>query len=270
MLIDAHCHVGPEGSALDGSRAFSRYLRRARACGIEHIVLMSAIGQDARVGNRRVYRWVERLGRDRVTGLAYVHARRDRGRIHALVREAVDSFGFHGIKVHRLDARLTAEICDVAEEFGLPVLYDPNAEIAPVEALVPRYPAVRFIVPHLGSFYDDIRSQVRVIRLLRDLPNLYCDTSGMRSFDLLREAVAYAGCDRFLFGSDGPYLHPAVELEKVRLLGLTGGDLQKVQWQNAYKVYRPCSVRPSLVGGLPWPAHTARANSTRDEILNFR
>jgi len=50
--------------------------------------------------------------------------------------------------------------------------------------------------------------------------NIHTDTAGVRRFDLLVEAVRRAGPQKVLFGSDGPWLHPGVELAKVRLLGL--------------------------------------------------
>ncbi|NWG76424.1 MAG: amidohydrolase family protein, partial [Rubrivivax sp.] len=42
----------------------------------------------------------------------------------------------------------------------------------------------------------------------------------LRRFDLLEEAVQRAGPGKILFGSDGPWLHPGVELEKILALGL--------------------------------------------------
>jgi len=79
---------------------------------------------------------------------------------------------------------------------------------------------VAFVIPHLGSFADDWRAQQTVIDLLARHPNVYADTSGVRRFDLLAEALRRAGPRKVLFGSDGPWLHPAVELSKVRVLGL--------------------------------------------------
>jgi hypothetical protein len=51
-------------------------------------------------------------------------------------------------------------------------------------------------------------------------PNVYTDTSGVRRFDLLAEALSRAGPGKMLFGTDGPWLHPGVELSKVAALGL--------------------------------------------------
>jgi hypothetical protein len=55
-------------------------------------------------------------------------------------------------------------------------------------------------------------------------PNIYTDTAGVRRFDILEQAVRRAGARKILFGSDGPWLHPGVELAKVRALGLPRSD----------------------------------------------
>ena len=98
----------------------------------------------------------------------------------ALVREAVEELGFVGVKVHRYDARITREICEVARAFSLPVLYDVMGEVSVVELLATEYPDVPFIIPHLGSFSDDWRAQQALIDPLVRHPNVFTDTSGVR------------------------------------------------------------------------------------------
>jgi predicted TIM-barrel fold metal-dependent hydrolase len=77
-------------------------------------------------------------------------------------------------------------------------------EVAVVELLAKEYPEVSFIIPHLGSFADDWRAQLALIDHLVRHPNVYAETSGVRRFDLLQEAVRRAGAQKFIFGSDGP------------------------------------------------------------------
>jgi predicted TIM-barrel fold metal-dependent hydrolase len=145
-----------------------------------------------------------------------------------MVRVAIEQYGFRGIKVHRHDGRITREICEVARSFSLPVLYDVMGEVSVVELLAQEYPDVAFIIPHLGSFADDWRAQLAMIDPLVRHENVYTDTSGIRRFDLLQEAVRRAGAHKVLFGTDGPWLHPAVELIKVRVLGLPDYEEQKI------------------------------------------
>jgi hypothetical protein len=141
---------------------------------------------------------------------------RDAGRVHSLVQTAVSSYGFVGIKVHRHEGRITREICEAARGFSLPVLYDVMGEVSACELLAREYADVNFIIPHLGSFAGDWRAHLALIDQLARHPNMHADTSGVQRFDLLAEAVQRAGARKVLFGSDGPWLHPGVELAKVR------------------------------------------------------
>ena len=138
-----------------------------------------------------------------------------------MIGEAVGRFGFCGIKVHRHDARITREICEVARAHALPVLYDVMGEVSTVELLATEYPDVAFIIPHLGSFADDWKAQRAFLDPLARHANVFTDTSGVRRFDLLEEAVRRAGPQKVLFGSDGPWLHPGVELAKIGALRLS-------------------------------------------------
>jgi uncharacterized protein len=62
--------------------------------------------------------------------------------------------------------------------------------------------------------------------------NIYTDTAGVRRFDILEQALQRAGAPKILFGSDGPWLHPGVELAKVRALGLSRSDETLVPGEN--------------------------------------
>jgi predicted TIM-barrel fold metal-dependent hydrolase len=222
MIIDSHCHAG-KGDGLTGpwdtSAPLDRYLRRARAAGIAHTVLLPAFSSDYAAANRGLASIVAR-DQGRFSGYAMVHPVRDQGRIAAIVREAVDGFGFRGIKIHRHDARITREICQVADELSVPILYDVMGETWTVDLIAREYPRVEFVIPHLGSFGDDWRAHLSLIDIMSRHRNVSTDTSGVRRFDYLVEAVRRVGPERILYGSDGPELHPGVELAKVRALGL--------------------------------------------------
>jgi len=221
MIIDCHCHAG-QGDGLTGpwdtSARLDRYLERAARAGIERTVLLAAFHSDYAAANREVAGLIRRQP-ERFLGFAFVHAERDRGRVRAMVKSAVD-WGFVGIKVHRHDARLSREVCETARAFGLPILYDPMGEIETVELAAAEYPDVALIVPHLSSFADDWKAQRAFLDVFERRPNVHTDTSGVRRFDLLAEAVRRGGAHKVLFGSDGPWLHPGVELAKVRELRL--------------------------------------------------
>ena len=253
LIIDCHCHAG-KGDGLTGpwdtAAPLANYLRRAARAGIGRTVLFPAFHSDYAAANRAVARIV--AGRPgRFYGFAFVHPLRDRGRVGAMVKEAVERLGFVGLKVHRYDARITREICEAAAAYALPVLYDVMGEVSVVELLAAEYPHVSFIIPHLGSFADDWKAQAAFIDQLARHPNIYTDTSGVRRFDLLAEAVRRAGAHKILFGSDGPWLHPGVELAKVRALGLSPADEARVLGGNFLQLIAP--VRSTRPAGLAQP-----------------
>jgi predicted TIM-barrel fold metal-dependent hydrolase len=268
VIIDCHCHAGP-GDGLSGpwdtTAPLGAYLARARAAGIDGTVFFAVFHSDYAVANRAVAGIVAEDPRRRM-GFAFVHAHRDRGRIEGLVAEGVERHGFRGIKVHRHDARITGEICEVARRYRLPVLYDVMGETSMVELLAIEYPDVDFVIPHLGSFMDDWRAQVALLDPLVRHPNIHTDSSGVRRFDLLAQAVRRAGPRKVLFGSDGPWLHPGIELHKIRMLGLAPSSARLVLGENLLRLTararrRPrgrVSIAPGWASGPVAPASASR------------
>jgi uncharacterized protein len=249
MIIDCHCHAG-KGDGLTGpwdtAAPLEKYLRWAAAAGIGRTAIFAAFHSDYAIANREVARIVASRP-NRFYGMAFVHAIRDRGRVRDMVQVAVQQYGFVGIKAHRYDARLTREICEAARAFAIPVLYDPIGEVSIVELVATEYPDVAFIIPHMGSFSDDWRAQHSLIDYLVRHPNIYTDTSG-------EQAVARAGARKILFGSDGPWLHPGVELAKVSLLGLSPADEQLVLGGNFLRLISRRRETPLALPETPSPA----------------
>jgi predicted TIM-barrel fold metal-dependent hydrolase len=243
VIIDCHCHAG-RGDILTApwntDAPIEPYLRRARAAGIARTVVFAPFHSDYAQANAEVARIVARY-RDRLIGFAFVHPKRDAGRIHAMVAQAVMQWGFRGIKVHGYHAMPTREVCEAARRFRLPLLVDVIGQASVVEMLAPQFPEVDFIIPHLGSFADDWRAQQQVVDQLVRYPNVYTDTSGVRRFDYIVEAVKRAGAHKVLFGSDGPWLHPGLELHKIRLLGLPPQQEALILGGNILRLF--CKVR---------------------------
>jgi predicted TIM-barrel fold metal-dependent hydrolase len=237
MVIDAHCHAG-RGDALTApwttAAPLEAYLRRARAAGIDRTVVVPTFPSDSRRGNREIAR-IAAARPDRLVAFAWIHPARDAGRVGRLLDEAVAA-GLRGIKVHGHDGAPGREVCEAAAERGLPILVDVMGRAHLIDLFAGAYPQVTFIVAHLGSFADDWRAHQAVIDAMARHPNVCADTSGVRRFDYLVAAVRRVGAQRLLFGSDGPWLHPGLELHKVRLLGLAptaealvlGGTAQRI------------------------------------------
>jgi predicted TIM-barrel fold metal-dependent hydrolase len=271
MVIDGHVHAGRGFRHLTGpwntEARLGPYLRRAHSAGIDRSVLVPlAPFGDYQKGNPEVAAIASRNPR-RFVWFAAVHPTRDAGRIRAMIERAVLELGAQGLKVHRMDAPITREVCEAARQFRLPILYDVAGRTGLIEMVAPQYPDVAFIVPHLGSYGDDWRAHVAVIDQLVRLPNVYADTSGVRGFDYLVQAIRRAGPRKLIFGSDGPQLHPGIELHKIRLLGLPATDETLVLGGNLLRLLRR---RPARSGGPRWPDALGPAVRTRPALRGRR
>ena len=248
MIIDCHCHAG-KGEGLtyhwNTDAPIEPYLQRAKAAGIHRTVIFSAQHSDYARGNANVARIASRYP-GRFICFACVHTERDAGRIREMVGQAVRQWGFRGLKVHGHEAVTTREVAETAQAFGLPVMYDVVGRTYLVEMIAAQYPKVNFIIPHLGSFADDWRAHVQVIDQIARLPNVYTDTSGVKRFDYVVQAVKRAGAHKVLFGSDGPWLHPALELQKIRLLKLPSEEEALILGRNLLRLIRDGRVPAPL------------------------
>lgn len=241
MIIDSHCHAG-QGDILtypaNTTAPLDKYLRRAARAGIAKTVVLPAFHSNYAQANAQLARIVRRHS-DRLIGFAFVHTQRDAGRVHSMIEQAVRDFRFRGIKVHGYDSLPTREVCDAARRFCLPIIVDVVGRAYVIDQFAPEYRDVNFIIAHMGSFLDDWRAQQLVCDQLVRHPNVYADTSGIRRFDYIVQALRRAGPHKLIFGTDGPWLHPGLELYKIKLLGLpkdeealiTGGNIQRLMRQ---------------------------------------
>jgi uncharacterized protein len=245
MIVDCHCHLG-KGDLMTApwntEAPLEPYRRRARRAGIQKTIVFPAFHSDYAEANAALARLVA-ADRGRLIGFAFVQPGRDTGRIWQMIERAVKRYGFRGIKVHGSEAMPTREVCEAARAFQLPILIDVFDRAPVIDMLAPQYPGVNFIVPHLGSFAGNWKAHQQVIDQLVRYPNVYADTSGVRHFDYLVQAVKRAGPRKLLFGSDGPWLHPGVELHKIRMLKLPPAAEALVLGENALRLVRQAGVK---------------------------
>lgn len=221
-IIDSHCHCG-SGDQLKGpwdTRAsLFVYLQRARDAGISASALIPALANDYRKGNREVAKLIKAVP-SRFYGWLFINPVFDQGQIQSVVSVSTKHLGFIGIKVHHYNGGITREVCEAALANQVPIMWDVGGKLNSAEMVASEYPGLNIIIPHLGSFGDDWRAHRACLDVMSRFDNVYTDSSGIRRFDFLEEVIKRLGPSRLLFGSDGPWLHPGVELKKIRLLKL--------------------------------------------------
>lgn len=243
-VIDSHVHAG-QGDGLSGpwntEAPFTRYQQMSRLAGIDGAVVMAPLTSDYPRANAHVATLMRRY--PALMGYVFVNAASERGHVAERVHTAVTRHGFCGIKVHAHDAPISREVAEAAGRHDIPVLYDPMGDLASVEMVARAYPDVALIIPHLASFADDWRIQCSFVDQLSRLPNVFADTSGVRYFDLLEDAARRAGPEKILWGSDGPFLHPYVELAKVRALPIDDSGRAQILGGNLLRLTRAARRR---------------------------
>jgi len=135
---------------------------------------------------------------------------------------------FKGVDVESL-----FEVVGEAQDYGLILVIDFSGRYDIAEDIVREFRRKPIIIPHLGG---DIRFLERFCRLSRMYEHVYLDTSFIHVYRVISEAVALAGVDKLVWGSDGYWMHPAVELMKIKILKLRKEDEEVILGGNILRI----------------------------------
>ncbi len=159
----------------------------------------------------------------------------------ALVKEAVDEWGFRGVKLHPLIHSFlptdeeVLPLVEFAEKRRIPVAvhsgHPPFSLPWSIGELAEAHPGARFVMLHMGHAHG-VYIQA-AINTARRLDNIVLETSGVSMHSKIREAVERVGEERVVFGSDYPFHDYSVELQKVKVAGLTRRQREMVLHDNA-------------------------------------
>jgi predicted TIM-barrel fold metal-dependent hydrolase len=250
--IDVHTHPLLRDDRRDRAGA-AQLIRRARAQGIEHIVVLGdvlAYGRspaDAQI--RRINDdtfWLMRRYPGYVTGFCYLNPVLGSRAVTREVERCV-ARGFRGIKLEIANNARDAcmrPVMVAAEKHGLVVLQHAwsmtkirqrsfHTDPEDVATLARRFPRVRIIMAHLTG------CGVRGVLAVKDCANVVVDTSGAApEAGLVEYAVAQLGAERVLYGSDGPIRDFAVALARITGTRLDAGAKRKILRDNARNLLR--------------------------------
>lgn len=250
MVIDVHAHIFPDAIANRASQSIAKFydipvenggtvdalLRLGDEAGIDKFLVHSVATTPAHVAS--VTRFISAAVKahpDRFIGFGSLHPDLEN------MEEAVDQLmeaGLVGVKLHP-DMQLFAVDEERAErmfsafEGKLPLLvhagdyryqYSNPHRIA---RMMDKFPRMKVIAAHMGGFSEWDEAE----QTLAGRKNLYVDVSStmfkMTDEQMLR-AIRVFGADHVMFASDYPMWSPVAELNRVRGLGLTEEELDKV------------------------------------------
>ena len=98
------------------------------------------------------------------------------------------------------------------------------------------YTGLTVIAAHLGGWSVWAEAD----RTLRDLPNLYVDTSSSIPMIPKEQAIAmihHYGVDHVLYGTDYPMWSPQREIDAFFALGLTDAENRAILCENAQRLF---------------------------------
>lgn len=150
--------------------------------------------------------------------------------------------GFVGIKINPLINKISfisafvKNVFKFSAEKSIPVYthltMNPLASIEALRNIVEDIKPV-LIIGHMGFASADWEA----VELARDNDNVYLETS-VGAYLAIKKAVNTLGAGKILYGSEGPAHHQKVEIEKIRLLGLSSLEEEKILSKNILELIK--------------------------------
>lgn len=237
MIVDAHLHVD-NVPALGWNMEAALCIDRMDEAGIDKGIIMTIVDAPA-VNPEGIGLIADACAQypDRLWAFARVHPWY--GARSAELLEQAFELGFKGLKLHPVSTIAhpsgedTLRLMRIAVAHNAPTLFhcgdEPMTTPLAVAAAAEVIPEAPVILGHMGGYFHVDEA----IEVAERVPNLILETSAMPYPAKIREAVERIGADRVMYGSDGPVCSPRLEVEKVRLAGLSVEDERLVLADNA-------------------------------------
>ncbi len=243
--IDLHTHIGQFGGWANVSCTAEELVESMRMYNVETSAVYFT-------DNELVRKAVKKYSKQLV-GCVWPDPRQEESR--QLVRKALRTWGFKGVKLHPLfhaflpNDEIVHPIIEEARKAKVPVLihtgHSPFSLPWSVGELADNFPDVKIVMLHMGDGHGLYIEAA--INTARRYENIYLETSAMPMAMKIKEAVKVLGKERVLYGSDIPFGHPAVEIAKHATVDFTEDEFEHVFYLNAKKLLRLKSRRN---GGL--------------------
>ena len=261
-IIDAHCHIYPDGIARKAVEAVDRFydglpaehydgtvatlVRSGREAGISRFIVHSVATTPGQVGHINAFiarAMAESEGA--FTGMGTMHLdspdlRRDFEELRAL--------GLKGVKLHPDIQRFDADdpramrIYEMCEAAALPVCvhtgdyrYD-YSNPPRIANILRAFPKLKFIGAHFGgwSLWEE------AAKALSDFPNIIVDSSS--SFYALKPETAKSlirtwGAGRVMFGTDYPLWNQRSDIDYLMKLELNEDEYESIFWKNCARLF---------------------------------
>lgn len=236
--LDAHAHIGTFGGWANLAITADELVKQMDEYDIEKAVLCSS-GHTTNAETSEALKQYP----DRFWGAVHVNPLGETNPLEMLYYY-IQQKGFSAIKLNPLKDAYVADtealdpIMEAAESLSVPVFihcgHPPYSLPWSIALLAERFPKVPVVMIHMGhghGVYIDAS-----IKMAKRYPNLYLEMSGMPMNSKIKEAYEVVGKDRIMFGTDAPFHHPTIEMQKVITSGLDEKGLEDVFYHNLSKL----------------------------------
>ncbi len=231
-IIDAHTHLGQWGYPFNVETNADKLIALMNEFNVEKSFC-------SYIDNMLVEDAVKKYP-GRIIGQAWEDPYKGQEAIDDL-RYHVKELGFKSMKLHPLINGflpydpMVFPLIEEARSLNIPVFmhsgHAPYSLPWQIAQLAEDFPDVRFVMVHMGHGHG-IYIQA-ALDVAKKLPNVYLETSGMPMANKIKEAFDTLGDDRVMYGSDIPFHDPSVELQRMKVAGLTDAQMQKLLYDNA-------------------------------------
>ena len=239
-IIDSHCHVGETPYMKQDA---DELIAKMNSSGIEKAIICP-MGAHIVCRNTEANDYIGKIVKsypNRFSGFATVNPWFEEDAVLELQR-SIDKWNLSGLKLHpplqgfQANEKIVFPIIEKAISLNLPIYIHSGTPVCslPLQILelARRYPEGKFILGHLGGgdFFLDISLS------FAEVSNVYLETSLTCHPVFVAEAIEKIGAQRVIFGSDSPVSEIDTELRKILGLGLDKKTLNKILWENTYKL----------------------------------
>lgn len=237
-MIDFHLHLGKSSSGTMYSSEDLIDMLDENKVDIAGLSMLN--GTDVSKLNNQVFEVFKKYP-DRIAPFAYINPR-DANVIEEINR-TLGELKMSGVKFHSWKHGYNPEnisnmdeIVDEIEKYDVPILT--HTGTAPLSLphswakVAERHPNQNWVFAHIGL----LDFGYGCVEAIKDLNNVWVDTSGQSEVQILQKAYKELGENRIIFATDWPYKHVGSEIIKLDCLEMNDIQKQKVFNDNAAKL----------------------------------
>lgn len=241
MIVDAHMHIEHEDPRI--------IYEMEREAGVEKAIIFS-IWNPSRESNEltlKAYKSYPNFF------IPFGHVRPIDSYWKEEIRRIAEELRWKGIKIHfgefassnvqriydlyeqyarGFDEKVLYEILETSQKYKLIALIDCSGRYDVMEKVVKEFNEAPIIIAHLGSNLQYLKAFCELAKL----EHVYLDVSFIHVYRVIASAVRLAGADKLIWGSDGYWMHPLVELQKIKVLKLPKEEEEKILGGNIMKL----------------------------------